>query len=241
MYKIKLFTDQIEKPSERVIVESYINHAISLDNISAEDFFSKYGELFRVLDQLGLKTSEAAEMLLTLHQRFGKQICKVIKNQIRQSDERIIKKKVNPKSLLAMLIKQPRQKRPESVHQFTFPTPDGAGWKDVNIEIISNDSVRIKVYDIVKVFSALDMGFRDKRKGDLPNIQWDLLIDFAETDGVKSWASPRAKRGAYKGIQALKKNLKDFFGINGQPIMNYKKNIGYVAEFKIKDSRPASR
>jgi len=241
MYEISLFTDSIEKPSDRMMVESYINHAISLDNLSAVDLFGKYGELMRVVNQVGLKSSEAAERLLELHRRYGNQVCNVIRNQIRISDDKILRKKVNPKSLLAMLIKQPEQKKLKPNRQLTFPTPEGTKWEDVNIEIKSNDSVRIRVKDIVKTYSALDMGFRDQRKGDLLNLQWDLLVKFAETSGVMSWASPHAKRGAYKNVQLLKNILRNFFGINDQPIMNYKKRIGYVARFNIKDSRPASR
>ena len=116
-----------------------------------------------------------------------------------------------------------------------FPTPEGTQWKDIRIEIVSRDSARIKVGSVTLTYTAFDMGFRDGRQRDLLNKQWDLLLIFAEYNGVLSWASPKAKTGLYKRVQILKATLCQFFQLADPPIKNYKKGVGYVAMFRITD------
>jgi hypothetical protein len=90
---------------------------------------------------------------------------------------------------------------------------------------------------VVRRVSALDMGFRDRRKGDATNRLWDLLVKFAESSGTLSWATRGAKVGEYKSIQSLKDTLKRYFDLADAPIKSYEKDIGYVARFKIADRR----
>lgn len=236
MYKTELFLDPIEKPKDRTMVESYVKHAMSLADISPEDFFQRFGEANRVLQYVGLPTSEAAEKVLELYRRHGKQACQVVKNQIQQHAGLIARRMLRPKSLLAMLVGE--QGKPESMvtDALIFPTPEGTRWEDISIEIISLDSARIRVKDITLVFTTLDMGFRDRRKRDLPNKQWDLLLKFAERSGVVSWVTPKAETGIYKGVQLLKATLCRFFQLTEPPIEKYKRGIGYVTKFAIKDS-----
>jgi hypothetical protein len=111
----------------------------------------------------------------------------------------------------------------------------------VHIEIISNDSARIRVRDITLTYTALDMGFRDRRKRDLSNKQWDLLKEFAEHNGVISWAFPKGKKSIYKKVQLLKRTLRGFFQLKGNPIGDYDKVVGYVTRFSIKDCRYGKR
>jgi hypothetical protein len=40
-----------------------------------------------------------------------------------------------------------------------------------------------------RTFNAFEMGFADNKQHDMLNKQWELLMAFAEGDGVLSWAS----------------------------------------------------
>lgn len=236
-YQVKHFLDPIEKPRDRVMVMSYIEHAKTLKGLQPDAFFGKYGEVYRVFGNVDLPDREAAERVYDLHLRHARQVCEVIDSQIRANASTIRQGKVEPDSLLAMVVKQPRGKKRKGGFDHTFPTPEGATWKDVRIDLVSNDSVRISVLDKTERFAALDMGFRDKRKKDMLTQQWDLLIKFAESSGVLSWANPVEKTALYKDMQALRNILKSFLGIQDSPIKSYQKGIGYVAEFEIQDLR----
>ena len=65
-----------------------------------------------------------------------------------------------------------------------FPLPAGTKWEDITIEFVSLDSAIVRVPGYYHRYHAIDMGFRDGRRVDLPNKQWDLLWTFAESKGV---------------------------------------------------------
>lgn len=235
MYKIRLFVDELEKGDDRVMVGSLMEHFLGFHNMEPPEFFSRFGEVNRLLNYLDLPASEAAERIYELHRRQGEQTYEVVKSQIEDHSDMIADKRVSAKSLLAMLIKQ-RERQPvsESVVS-TFPTPEGAEWEDVSIEITSRESARISVDHRTQTYNAFEMGFADNRQHDMLNMQWKLLMEFAEYDGVLSWASRMAEPGKYKQIHELKKTLSQFFGIQGNPIKRYKKGVGYVTRFRISD------
>jgi len=236
MYRTRLFLDPIEKPKDVTMVESYVRHSMRLADMSYEEFFQKFGEVNRALQYVGLTTSQAAEKVFELYRRHGKQVHDVVEDQIQQNASMIARGRIPTKSLLALILGQSSKKKRITPDAKVFPTPEGTQWQDVNIEIISQESARIRVKDETHVFTALDMGFRDWRKRDLPNRQWDLLLNFTECNGVLSWASPQAKRGNYKSVQQLKTTLCQFFQLTDSPIENYTKGIGYVTKFVLKDS-----
>jgi hypothetical protein len=235
MYKIRLFLDPLNRHDDQVMVASLLEHFLRLRTMEAPEFFSRFGEISRLLGYLDLPAPEAAERIYNLHKRQGEQTYEAVEKQIHDNAGMIADKRVPAKSLLAMLIRQP-VRQPVSEHSVAeFPTPEGAKWEDVSIEIASNESARISVGDQSRVYTGFEMGFGDDRKHDMLNKQWELLVRFAEYDGVLSWASPKAEPGAYKRIQELKKSLGRFFGIRHEPIKRYKRGIGYVARFKIRD------
>jgi hypothetical protein len=56
-----------------------------------------------------------------------------------------------------------------------FPKMGGLRWEEVTIAFVSNDSLRISARGKSQVFMFSDIGFRDGRKGDRPDKQWELL------------------------------------------------------------------
>ena len=137
-----------------------------------------------------------------------------------------------------------------------FPTPPGTTWNDIQIEIVSNDSLRVRVRGKTKRFAAIDIGFRDGRKRDLLNRQWDTLSDFARGSGVLSWSTCQkrpnleeddigkvalgwnnhpATHGTGKRVQNLRGILRAFFDLQDDPFHQYSSRTGWVSKFKISD------
>lgn len=232
MYKIRLFTDAIEKGPGKVIVGSYFSYIHSIMEMEPVDFFEKFGEAFRAFRDSGMPSGEVAERMFEMSKRHANQVMEVVTKQIEIHADDISHHRVHPDSLLAMLIR-PEAKKDGVNFASTFPTPVGADWKDVKIEIVSNNSAAVTVMDLTKRYTAFDMGFTDRRKRDLPNKQWDLLVDFAESNGVLNWGTHHEKRLLYKSIQLLKQTLKSFFSIQTSPILDYRKKIGYATKFTI--------
>lgn len=140
--------------------------------------------------------------------------------QVKQSDPKLSLKKNKPS----------HQKDLEK-----FPTPEGTRWEDVTIQIVSKDSIKISVKEVHKRFNYAEIGFKDKRKGDLPDSQWEVLKDFGAQNGEISWGSQRAQLKIQKKIQKIRKRLRNLIGIDGDPFYPYRKYKAYKTKFKIED------
>lgn len=93
-----------------------------------------------------------------------------------------------------------------------FATPEGSVWEDVRMTFQVNDSetVYVTIKSVSRKYAYHQMGMGNCE----PNKQWTLLQAFStQPDGLPLDES-------YKGqIQRLRKCLKDFFGINDDPIV----------------------
>ncbi len=237
MYRSSLPLDPIEDPDDRVMVASLVKAARYYKSMNEVDFFARLGEANRILDSLDSPTSVAAEEIYNLHKRYGLEVETALTEQIRLNARSISSGEIAPDSLLAMIIGLPKKKTSGITRMQTFPTPPKATWGDITIEIISNDSAKIKVGNNSEIYSLAEMGFLDRRKGDLANKQWELLVLFAERDGQLNWVTGAEKRGIYKTMQCLKGQLRRFFNLPGDPIKSYQKQIGYITNFHIADRR----
>lgn len=237
-YKTDLFTSKLEKHDDKTIVESYVRHAQDLESMSPEGFFRHFGEAHRVLQYVNLSTNKAAKQLWELHQRHGQQVSQVIENQIRSNAGLIRRGEIPRHSLLGLIVGKSIERKRATKSRASFPTPEGTKWKDVIIEIKSNNSVRIRIGRIVETYNTGEIGLVDQRKRDLPNKQWELLLRFAEEKGCIRWGNKyREEKNIYQQIARLKKDLIRFFGIDSPPIHNYTKKDGYCTKFEISDRR----
>ncbi|MDD4051960.1 MAG: hypothetical protein PHR28_08700 [candidate division Zixibacteria bacterium] len=237
MYKSKLILDPIRDPEDRVMVASLVKQARYYNTMDEGGFFGQIGEVNRIIDSLGDPTSAAAEGLYNLHKRYGREVHDVLTEQIRLRAAAIADGKLDPDSILAMVGGFSKKRTSIPIRMRTFRTPPQTTWKDITIEIISNDSARIRVKDISEIYVAAEMGFIDRRRGDMVNTQWKTLLIMAGNHGQLNWGTSQKKRTAYKTIQNLKATLRDFFNIPGEPIKSYQKEIGYVAKFILVDRR----
>lgn len=118
---------------------------------------------------------------------------------------------------------------------------DGISWDEIFIELVSNDSVKIKARDFNQELHFSDLGMSDKRSYEKYDRNWELLALFAENNGIVHFDSIHyadSQKKLKKSISNLRKHLNYIFGIDDSPIENYQTNIGYKAKFYIKNSRP---
>ncbi|MDD5530571.1 MAG: HEAT repeat domain-containing protein [bacterium] len=137
-----------------------------------------------------------------------------------------------------------------------FPTPPGTKWEDVTIQFISDESIKISANEVSKEFHYTEIGFKDNRKGIVPDSQWKVLQYLAKCGGTISWNFEDAKEyGGYnytipkdeipkptnlkerkafpKRIERLRKKLKTIMQLDGDPFENYIKVKSYKSKFTI--------
>lgn len=233
MYRIRLPLDPITGTEDRAMTEHYVRFAREMKMMTIDQFYAKYGKAVEALPFVGLKSSEAARQIFELHHRHGEQVCAVIESQIKVHADIIANGNVNPDSLLGMVIDQKAKAKVVDDTIKRFPAIPGLTWEDITIEVVSLDSVRIRAGGVVKTYTGYDMGFRDGRKQNALNKQWDLLCYLAETDGVVSTQKTLEKKGLYKHFSVLRRTLQLFFSLTDSPISTYDKIEGWRTQFKI--------
>ena len=128
------------------------------------------------------------------------------------------------------LIRQRKIKAPE--HR--FPTPLGTEWQHVSIRFISGHDVHIRARAESAAYNFAQMGMANaKKKPAEPNVQWQLLVDFAENGGELTWRNSMADRRNQKRKELLAKALKTFFGIDQEPFDTLPNGLGWRARFTI--------
>lgn len=158
-----------------------------------------------------------------------------MQRMVERYSDRIRRGEIKPNSLLGMRIGASRKHGDDLADFKRFPTPTGFNWEKIVIQIKSHDSAQIKAGDITQRVLAADMGFRDKRRGDMLNKQWDLLRLLAERNGYLSWKSTGARHELKKRIYELNKTLKNYFGLSDKPISWSRRDRAYICRFTIMD------
>ena len=113
-----------------------------------------------------------------------------------------------------------------------FPTPAGTRWFQVAIRFKDDECVQVTVGDVSQIYNFTQMGLVDARNG-RPTKQWELLRMMAAQRGVYTWHSPGACRKNKKRREVLSKQLREFFGIEGDPIELTDDKKGYRTVFKL--------
>lgn len=126
--------------------------------------------------------------------------------------------------------------KPEE-NTFSFPTPQGSKWNDVEIRFIKKAVAKITVKGVSDTvnFAMIKTGFRNKQNGKFTRL-WGVFKLFAEEKGVINYDKINLRKTeALKkdDIYDLKDTLRDLFGISGSPISNYNNAHEYRTFFKI--------
>ncbi len=114
-----------------------------------------------------------------------------------------------------------------------FPTPAGSRWSDVEIRFIDSEKISVSIRDQRQVLTYSQLGLVDSRNGK-PTKQWDLLHHFARGHGTMTWSSPDACSKNRKRRELLNKSLKQYFGIEGDPIDVTEDKRGWRCVFKLR-------
>ena len=118
-----------------------------------------------------------------------------------------------------------------------FPTPPNTAWDMVRIEFVSEDSVRVSVKSIHRIYTFADMGFKDNRKHDSsPDEQWEVLKALAKNKGEFLGQKGTAIYGKKK-ISRIRKRLRTFMGIEDDPFFRYWSIWCYRTKFRIQNKR----
>jgi hypothetical protein len=113
-----------------------------------------------------------------------------------------------------------------------FPTPPDARWEEVSIRFITQHQVHVRVRGEAGAYEHTQMRMASKRN-DQPTKQWEFLQLFAENRGEITWESPGADRGNAHRRLALARDLRDFFGIEGDPFDRLLGGRGWRTRFTI--------
>ena len=68
-----------------------------------------------------------------------------------------------------------------------FPTPAGTSWCEVKIRFITPEKAKITAGHATKDYTFQEMGLRDRRSGDTPNIVWRILKTLFANRQEVSW------------------------------------------------------
>jgi hypothetical protein len=102
----------------------------------------------------------------------------------------------------------------------SFPTPAGAQWSEVKMRFTDGHTLSIKVGGVGGLYNYTNMGMENAHTRK-PNLQWELLQNFAERRGILTWESPHADDRNKKRCSRLSEDLRTFFQIESNPIESY--------------------
>lgn len=123
-----------------------------------------------------------------------------------------------------------------------FPTPANCSWKDIRIEFLNDDEVKISAPGIKgERYSYSAMGMQNQKKTGTKqhNLQWTTLKAFAIGGGRIPYRVPQKAEALKKQKQLLCDALIDFFGIAEPPIVGRKGE--YICLFTIVPNRKTER
>jgi hypothetical protein len=119
-----------------------------------------------------------------------------------------------------------------TVPSVRFPTPAGARWEEVTIRFITQHQVHVRVRHEAGAYEHTQMGMASKRN-DQPTKQWELLQLFAEHGGELTWNRAGADRKNAHRRLSLARQLREFFGIDGDPFERLSGGGGWRTRFTI--------
>ena len=102
-YGVDLLTGERKEGEPRTMLASYVETANDVGDMSALEFFGRYGEASRVLKHLNGSPDTTALQLFELHQRHAKYVTDVVDNAIVQHRQ-AIRKRLLPDSCLLRLV-----------------------------------------------------------------------------------------------------------------------------------------
>ncbi len=118
----------------------------------------------------------------------------------------------------------------------SYQLPGNAKWESLDIQFVDGHFVRVSYPKMEpKKFDFKDMGFLNT-KTNRPDRKWELLREMADNGGALAndkWDGRYSRNIKYD----LNVQLREFFGMNENPIPHYTKKNGYWAKFTLRGDR----
>jgi hypothetical protein len=112
--------------------------------------------------------------------------------------------------------------------------PSGCSWEQVYLRFLDRYTVEVKVGRFVERRTFETLGMTDSRcKLVEPDQQWALLRVLADTEGSLGWGDPGAGRKQRGTMMRLRQRLRDVFGIEEDPIKDYRKERKWETRFRV--------
>jgi len=107
-------------------------------------------------------------------------------------------------------------------------------WEDIEISLISDERVEIRIGNKIETRNYAEMGFQDRRTGK-QNLLWTILQALARLEGTIPIDARSGQEwlAVEKRIGRMKKVLQKLFGMSDDPVPLIE-GIGYRARFKIR-------
>jgi hypothetical protein len=129
-----------------------------------------------------------------------------------------------------------RKKAKPPVPTASFPTPQGATWKNVRIRM-ADLRMRVEVLGKRKELTFQEAGFEEKRRGNVPDRLWILLRQFAIHGGILpsniSSLPAKVRTNLKQDVSKLGKRLAALFLLDGKPFKDTRVTHRYEARFTI--------
>jgi hypothetical protein len=104
-YEIDIFRHALKEGDARTMALSYVRHATELSELSAEQLFSRFSQLFDCIPN-GREQTAVAESLTAMLHRHGEGVVRVMADQIALARESLARGKLPPTCLLALVASQ---------------------------------------------------------------------------------------------------------------------------------------
>ncbi len=130
-----------------------------------------------------------------------------------------------------------RRGRRTQVRPFAMP-PGADSWRSVKIRVISDDEAEVLVGGRSEVRDFIGWGMADTRaKPPRHASTWKLMLKLAPNDGELSWKDEGATPEARTHMKLLRTCLREIFGLEEDPIHDYKKEKCWRTKFILVDMR----
>lgn len=131
---------------------------------------------------------------------------------------------------------KPYQEKFNPIQNYTFTGEQIKSWEDIEIVLISHDTVEIKMGQHSKKLTFQQLGMANKQNPEKPKKVWEALKVFANLNGTfPNQDYPEAQlENAKDRVKDLNKDLKHFFNIQDNIYKeHYKKNHCWSIKFRI--------
>jgi|GEM_PF-6059935 len=122
----------------------------------------------------------------------------------------------------------------------TLDLPPDLKWSEVSITFVSEHTALVKARDSAQECSFRALGFEDRRKKDVPNSRWGVLLQMAKHGCIdrKSGIESKLHVDVKAAVRDVRVVLKRVFEIQDDPFEPYSPANGYRPKFRLSCNQP---